>query len=447
MKAAPPPSLQLRLGLGLFISLTSLFGLLWMLADISVRSLAEERVGDRLRHDADSIVAALQFDAGDRPILHEDHLGPYFHRPFSGHYYVVETPRDLYRSRSLWDVDLGPFPGDHDPGDAHRLRRDGPQGQPLLVLATTFHKQAQRVRLMVAEDMSRLEEELARFRWRLGVVFTLVLSLLVGLQWLLLRLGLAPLERHRRLLEQLKQGEIQTLPEDAPRELLPLVREINHLLESLRERLERSRHALGNLAHALKTPLAILQRTLEQPGLDPITAHPLLMEQTARIRDLTERELRRARLAGKSGRQGRMDPVAEIRELLPVLERIHGEKPLALRLHAPAELPYTGDREDFLELAGNLLDNACQWAREEVAIHLSLNGEGLRLQVEDDGPGVAEEELARLRRDGVRVDERAAGHGLGLAIVGDVVKHYGGTLTFDRSPTLGGLRVRVTLPP
>ncbi|HNW78161.1 MAG TPA: ATP-binding protein, partial [Candidatus Competibacteraceae bacterium] len=224
--------------------------------------------------------------------------------------------------------------------------------------------------------------------------------------------------------------------------------ELNRLLTLLDQRQRRARHALGNLAHALKTPLTALTQLAEQPP-PPTELQNWwqdLRQQLRQVRALTERELKRARIAGGGAPGLRVLLAPEIADLVTTLQRIHRERALHIETHLPPGGVFSGDRDDLLELLGNLLDNACQWARTTVRLSAVLEPEILSLRIEDDGPGCPPEHLELLSQRGMRVDESRAGHGLGLAIASDIVAQYGGALNLGRSETLGGFLAEVHLP-
>jgi signal transduction histidine kinase len=207
-------------------------------------------------------------------------------------------------------------------------------------------------------------------------------------------------------------------------------------------RLQQSRTAIGNLAHALKTPLAVMVRVTENQELQ---AHPelneILISQTQTIHNRIQRELKRARLSGHIQSRASFNPYQELTALFKLLNNIYTEKQLTIKIDAPDNLiPF--DREDLLEILGNLADNACKWANKIVHIKVTYQPH-LIINVEDDGPGCPEHELQQLIQRGVRLDETVQGHGLGLAIVSDVVKFYGGQMTLGRSQDLGGLSATV----
>lgn len=432
-------SLKLRLAVGLSLSLLLLLGGQYWLVSGAIRATAEDYVASRLRHDTEGLLAALRWQPDRVRLAASDTI---YRHPYSGHYYRIQAGERTLRSRSLWEADL-PLP-EVAVGASRRLHVSGPDNQPLLVRVAAFREGDRTVRIAVAEDLTPLNSDLAAFQWRYGLVSMAVAAALLGLQWLLVAVGLRPLRRLQGEVAALERGERQALSEDVPAEVRPLVTELNRLLGVLGERLTRSRNALGNLAHALKAPLTRLFQAAEAA---PVRDHPALRDQILEpaqtIRERIDRELSRARLAAGSPGQ-RFDPGREIPALIRALERIHADRDLAITYHGPEPGTAFGDREDLLELLGNLLDNACKWAESRVTVTAAIDG-GLALTVADDGPGVSEAQRDQLTERGTRLDEVGEGHGLGLAIVGDIVSAYGGRMTFSRSPDLGGLAVHVKL--
>jgi signal transduction histidine kinase len=256
---------------------------------------------------------------------------------------------------------------------------------------------------------------------------------------------LRPLETAREQIAQLQQGQRSQLDDQVPVELEPLVAQINHLLAHTEDSLKRSRNALGNLGHALKTPLAVLLSLASSAQLD---AHPhlrkTLKEQLEQVQQRLNRELNRARLAGDALPGALFDCAGELPGLLATLTMIHGEH-LTLSYRAEAGLQLPWDREDLLELLGNLLDNACKWADAEVRLSVLETVEGFELSVEDDGPGIPEDRREQVFSRGTRLDEQTDGHGLGLGIVRDIVEAWGGALALQESEW-GGLNVLIKLP-
>jgi len=439
-------SVRARLGVGLVLSLVGLLGLQWLVVSTAIWSLAENYATSRLAQDTARVLALLTFTREGRPEVPAARFTPMYQQPFSGYYYEIRTATGaVLRSRSLWDAELAaPLLA---PGQARRLRGRGPKEQRLLVLATGFHKQGHTVTIAVAEDLAPLEADLGHFEHRYLLVSFGILLILIAVQQGMVRLGFRPLQRVRQEMARLERGEISQLDEAVPTEVRPLVQEMNRLLAVMEQRLQRSRNALGNLAHALKTPLTLV---MQLAGRDEFTAIPQVREQllaqTETLHHRLEHELRRARLAGAALPGRRLLLAEELPALVDVVRRVYQDKRLAVECRIPPQAAFAGDREDVLELLGNLLDNACKWARQRVMVTVQEQP-GLAVRIEDDGLGCPPEVLKELAERGVRIDESTTGHGLGLAIVRDIVEQYGGEMGFGRSCELGGFQVWVTLPP
>jgi signal transduction histidine kinase len=291
-----------------------------------------------------------------------------------------------------------------------------------------------------------MEGDIRAFQWRYALVSLIALLSLLLIQYLVVRAGLWPLEQVRRQLLRLERGEIQELAGAMPAEIAPLITQINRLLQTMGQRLQRSRHALGNLAHALKTPLTLLSQLAGRPELqDCPEVREGLRAQVQTLGSISERELKRARMAGGGAPGQRVALAPEVESLVHTLNSIYHSKVLRIESRVSADAVFHGDREDFMELLGNLLDNACKWAQSHVRATIET-GAALTVRVEDDGPGCAPENLEQLTKRGVRADESTAGHGLGLAIVQDIVDQYQGRARFGRSAELGGFMVEILLP-
>ncbi|ATX82187.1 Signal transduction histidine kinase [Mariprofundus ferrinatatus] len=425
-------SLSQRLSLSLAASLALFFLLLAFIFGIESESLSEKTVLSRMEHDMESVLSATQLQ-GEQIQLDATKIDAIYERPLSGHYFQLHSGEGVIRSRSLWDQSLNSF----DAG----VHRDvaGPDGQHLLILSREFRIGKSPVTLTLAEDMSDLYHQAQEYQKRLLLLLFFTLLALLGLQVWVIRRAMRPLGQVRQALLKLEQGENSQLQLDLPSEINPLVQEVNRLLLVMQERLARSRSATGNLAHALKTPLAVIRRTLEGgPAINVIS------EQTGKIESLIERELSRARLAGTAPGGFWPEPEQDLRDMAAMLKKVHGEK-VQIELEMESGLHLPADREDMLELIGNLLDNACKWSSRQVRCTLRMSRE-LELIVEDDGPGMAEGAWQELLQRGMRSDESRPGHGLGLAIVNDIVTTYGGRISAGRSEMLGGLRVELSLP-
>ncbi len=439
MVSARHPSLGRRLSWLLALSVVGALALAVVGVSLGVARLTEVLLVTRLVHDRDTLVAGLDQDdpAGAR-------LALIYQQPLSGHYFQIQGAGLSVRSRSLWDQELN-LPA-LEPGESWRGHRTGPRGQSLLMLATGVARGSATVVVGVAEDTGPVRAVANRIYGAMALAGILAVGLALLLQHRLLRRLLGPVERLRRDALALEAGRLQRLdPAGSPREVLPLVDALNRVLEAAAARLARSRRAVGDLAHALKTPLAALAQLRREP---PLGDHPeldrRLQAQLSRLQTLVDGELRRARLAGRAPGAG--TPVGPaLEDMLETLRHIHAEGCPQVSLSLPENLDFPGDREDLLELLGVVLDNAFAWARSRVAVRLSQD-DGFRLEVDDDGPGVDPERVAELTRRGRRLDESRPGSGLGLAIAADLVEQYGGSLAFLPRGRLGGLGVRVRVP-
>lgn len=433
-------SIQRRLGIGLAGTLL-LVGLILAQASLWVfdRGLRTYLEGD-LRDEAQGLLAALvRGPAGLQ--LDERRLDPSFQRQFSGHYFRIDFSDRSWRSRSLWDRELLK---PNDLGMQTELG-DGPQGQRLLIYRADYRRYGENLSISVAMDYQPILQSFRRMQWLgLGLGGAALLLILVAQRYTVRR-ALRPLEQVRQQIVQLQQGRRTDLDAEVPEELESLVAQINHLLAHTEDTLKRSRNALGNLGHALKTPLAVL---ISLAGREELAAHPALRasmrEQLEQIEQRLSRELGRARLAGEALPGARFDCAQELPGLFATLAMIH-DRGLSLDWQAPTGLVLPRDREDLLELLGNLLDNACKWAEQKVQLTVEENTEGYRLSVEDDGPGIDAERREAVLGRGTRLDEQVAGHGLGLGIVRDIIEAWNGRIELQDSP-LGGLRVMVSLP-
>lgn len=433
-------SIQRRLGLGLAGTLL-LAGLvlaqasLWVF-DRGLRAYLE----DSLRDEAQGLLTALVRGPSGLQ-LDERRLDPSFQRQFSGHYFRIDFSDRSWRSRSLWDRELLKPSGT---GMQAELA-DGPQGQLLLIYRADYRRYGENLSISVAQDYQPILQSFRHMQWvGLGLGGAALLLMLLAQRYTVRR-ALRPLEQVRQQIVQLQQGRRSDLDAQVPEELESLVAQINHLLAHTEDTLKRSRNALGNLGHALKTPLAVL---ISLAGREELAAYPQLRaslrEQLQQIEQRLSRELGRARLAGEVLPGARFDCAQELPGLFATLSMIH-DRGLSLDWQAPPGLVLPRDREDLLELLGNLLDNACKWAAQRVRLTVEEDADGYRLCVDDDGPGIAAERRDAVLGRGTRLDEQVAGHGLGLGIVRDIIEAWNGHIELQDSP-LGGLRVMVRLP-
>jgi len=432
-------SIQARLSLGLIAVLVVVGVVLAQLTLWLFEAGLQRYLENGLRNESENLLVALvRGPAGMQ--LDEQRISAAYQRPFSGYYFRIDFAQGTWRSRSLWDMNL-PKPSAPGLSDRHEL---GPEGQELLTLRADYRRLGQDISISVAQDYSPVRQGFRRLQ-QIGLGMGLVaLALVLVLQRMTVTRSLRPLERARQQIAQLQQGQRSQLDAQVPSELVPLVGQINHLLSHTEDSLRRSRNALGNLGHALKTPLAVLLSLASNErlqGLPEVRAQ--MREQLQQIEQRLARELNRARLAGDAlpGAQFACDE--ELPGLLSTLGMIHGEG-LVLSHAMPSGLLLPWDREDMLELLGNLLDNACKWADSEVHLGIATSEDHYQLWVDDDGPGIPYQQRVQVLERGSRLDEEVDGHGLGLGIVRDIVQACGGQLPLLESP-MGALRGNIQL--
>ncbi len=432
-------SLQYRITIGLAISLVLVFSLHWWMASGSARRMLEDKISSNLGHEMENLLAAAKPGTEGSVELQATAVSQVYQRVYSGHYYVIRVDGKEIRSRSLWDEELPNLP--------EGLRRiPGPKGQTLLAKTATFTKQGKQLEISVAEDVTDTDKDMALFSNRYAMLAVSTLAALLLVQVIIVRMALAPLNRARLDADRLERGETERINADVPAELAPFVARINRLTEITRKRLARSRNALGDLAHALKTPLTALIQAADSDAAKNDPALRMLMDETTgTIKRLMERELRKARLAGAYAPGKGFAPEKDLPPLLGALKMMHRDRDVVVESELPAGNFAACDAEDMTELLGTLLDNAYKWAGGRVRLSIS-QGENLAIIVEDDGPGCPPDMLEKITKRGMRLDESTPGHGLGLAIAQDIAESYNGTMSLGRSEKLGGLKVEVTFP-
>lgn len=434
-------SLRLRLHVLLLAGLALLLVVQLLGLRVIPQSLVENYVVTRLQHDADTLYARLLL----QPALPDEispTLGTAYDLPLSGHYFRINADNHIIRSRSLWDVDL-PIPALTE-ARSTVSHIAGPADQQLINYSERYQVRGETLTISVAEDVTAMTRTVSRLERQLLALSVFALLLSLALQVWILRRALRPLDDVVESCRMLESGQARELDERGPDELQPLMQTINRLSRHHGLRLARSRRALGNVSHALKTPLAVLQQQADDLAARGETKDADGMrQQLATMSHTISRELHRARLAGSGTPGARFDAQQELGALADALMQLHQGR-VHIDLSVAGE-PCALDADDMLELFGNLLDNACKWANHQVNISVQQDAGALHAIIEDDGPGVPDAQRAQLTRSGQRLDESRPGHGLGLGIVSDIVEQYHGTLRFSGA-TLGGLRVEVSIP-
>ena len=451
-----PRSLSTRLLVSVSILLILFFGVTILALDLVFQDVAKRAVQARLETQVLALLSASEEDSsgGLRP---EQLAEPRFDNPGSGLYGEVLRSDGLpsWRSKSLTGTGLE-FP-QAQTGQRRFYELQRADGAPVLAFSMGIEWQFRNgvtrpFVYSVAESLEPYYAQLNQLRGRLFGWFGALMALLLGAFAVLLRRLLAPLRRVEHEIEAIEAGELTELGGGYPRELLGITTNLNALLRSERERLARYRNTLGNLAHSFKTPLAVMRNLLSTQGRDlPVSRQ--LDEQVGRMDDIVKYQLRRAAASGGTGLGTAPTDVRDALEALRgALLKVYVDRGLTCELTVADGCTFTGDREDLTEIAGNLLDNSFKWARTTVRITAdrivspAARRDGLRLVIEDDGPGIPIDSRAKVLERGARLDERVAGQGIGLSVVRELVELNGGVIDIDKS-ALGGARVEVKIAP
>ena len=448
------------LALRLFLSATAWAVVILAVTGVILSSLyrqgVERSFDRRLNVYLRTLVADLSVPPEEGEKFPQSLGEPLFELPLSGWYWQVTRldpgKPDIRSSRSLWDAglphlqDMGVTAG---PDGSREGYIDGPEDQRLRLVERSIDLGEEGHYLVaVAGDAAEITGETRAFDQALSITFVLLAAVLLLTTMFQVRFGLLPLRRLTAGLAAIRAGTAERLEGDFPEEIAPLARETNALIEANREIVERARTHVGNLAHALKTPLSVMVNEANAHGRDAFADK--VKEQADIMRDQVARHLERARLAA------RLTVVGSITEIAPVvtalartMEKIHRDKGITVDVEADAQAKFRGERPDLEEMIGNLVDNACKWAASRVAISVgreaSETGPAVRIVVDDDGHGLSPSEREQVARRGQRLDETKPGSGLGLSIVVELARLYGGSLTLGEAPT-GGLRAELVLP-
>ena len=384
---------------------------------------------------------------------------PLFELPLSGWYWQVTRldagRADVRSSRSLWDGGLPHLEDRGVPADAGGSREgyvDGPEDQRLRVLERKIDLGNEGQYLVaIAGDAAELDGDKRAFDWALLLTFSLLAAVLLLTTMFQVRFGLAPLKRISDGLAAIRSGRADRLDGTFPEEIAPLARETNALLEANKEIVQRARTHVGNLAHALKTPLSVIVNVAAAGAGDPFAQ--TVREQAAIMRDQVTRHLERARLVARVSSIGSVTEITPVAQALArTMEKIHHDRAISIEVHGDAAARFRGERPDLEEMLGNLIDNAGKWASSRVCVEVESEpsdpmGEppNVRIIVDDDGRGLSPAEREQVAKRGRRLDETKPGSGLGLSIVVELASLYGGALKFGSAP-IGGLRAELILP-
>ncbi len=447
-------SLSRRLLFSVSIPLFLFFGVMMVVLDMGFRALSDKSLQQLLDGQMVALIAAAELQPNGMYAPAQKSLETALATPRSGLYAQIRSPRAhaLWRSPSTAGVpiDFGPAlpPGSKNFTYATEKDDERVAIESRGIQFTDDPETGQTLTFSVAASLGPYEEQLWHFRSELLEVFAGLMALLLGTLAALLRWVLGPVRRLEREIHAVEEGRSDTLGTGYPRELSGVATNLNALLIGERKRVSRYRDTLGNLAHSLKTPLAVMRSAVTA---DTGSSGGALGSEIDRMSGIIEHQLKRAAASGGAllG-QAPVDVAAVASELRATLLKVYARKDLSIEIVIGPGSQFVGDRGDLVELMGNLLDNACKWCRSHVRLMVEIDNyafsrERLSLQIEDDGPGISEEDRRRVGQRGVRTDESVPGHGIGLSMVHETVEMYGGSLHVDASP-LGGARFSVRLP-
>lgn len=441
-------SLRWRLLLGAAGAILLALGVAWVFMTLLFERHLERRLEDELVRDALALVADLSLSPAGTAVIEGGLSDPRLQTPAGGYYWQVSAPSGELRSRSLWDAAL-PVAGDV-PGDDWRLRHiAGPFDQSLAVIERRLEldPEATAVVVQLAQDTRPLRTARAEFGRELAAFLAILWLVLSAAAWLQVALGLRPLGGVRGELATLRASARQRLPEASLREVQPLVDAINALADAREQDLERARRRAADLAHGLKTPLAAIaaqSRRAREAGAQ--AAADGMDRAIAAIATTIDAELARARLAAVDGGRDASTGLRDtVERLVTVLEHTERGGELAFSIDLPAALTAAMPAEHLSELLGAVLENAVRHARRHVRVSAVSDAAGLCVAIEDDGPGIASEQVRAALSRGGRLDESGSGTGLGLAIARELAEATGGSIELGSS-ALGGLQVAFRWP-
>ncbi|MFP9136839.1 ATP-binding protein [Devosia sp. XGJD_8] len=419
----------------------------FLLTDLYSRAL-DTSLSETLDFHVESLTGAL-LEAGD-PMSDEIALtDPRFERPRSGWYWAIrDADGTLYNlSTSVVGIDLPVLMGPADTRGRRTAILDDAFGTEMRVVERTVTVAPTSYQIVVTGNLSEILELVGEFRGQTFIVLGAVGVMLAIMSAIVARFAMRPIDRLSAAIESVREGESVTVGGTYPREIAPLAEEVNELLRSNAQIIERARNQVGNLAHGLKTPIAVLRN--EAAARKGVLAD-VVMSESEKMSTMVATYLERARLAARTSVVGKKaDPTMVMLRLTRVMRKINPDCTIAFQ-RPDASLPwFRGDEADLEEMAGNLLDNACKWSKGQVGVRLSSErsetGTMLLIRIDDNGPGLSEEDAQKVLRRGVRLDEKTPGSGLGLDIVKELVDVYGGSLALKRS-ALGGLLAELRLP-
>ena len=426
----------------------ALAGTAFLLTDLYSRAL-DTNLSNQLKFDIDTLSSAT-LDSSEPNFSDVSVTDPRFNRAAAGWYWIIrdESGAVLATSRSAVGSVPPALTGSFDADNYRSDILSDEAGNRIRAIERSTTSNGRPLKITVTGNLDESLALVGQFRGQTLTVLSAVGIALAIMSGIVARLALRPIDRLGKAIELVREGESETITGSYPREIAPLAEEVNELLRSNTQILERARNQVGNLAHGLKTPLAVLRN--EAAAAKDNALSRVVTSESEKMTQLVTTYLDRARLAARSGVVGKKADAAMVMlRLVRVMQKLNQNVTIAFR-RPDASLPwFRGDEGDLEEMAGNLLDNACKWSKGQIAVTMTAertpSAQMLLIRVEDDGPGLTEEEAKKVLRRGVRLDEKTPGSGLGLDIVKELVDVYGGSLQLKRS-VLGGLLAELRLP-
>ncbi len=448
-------SLNARLLIAGSLVLAAFLGLTGFTLDKAFRTSAEAAMRDRLQGHVYALLAASDLDKNGLMSVSKEMPDAGFATPGSGVYGQIASHdgKQALRSPSMVGLTI-PFTLGLEMGSNRFERVIASDGTPLYALGFGLSwkvKGKQRgFTFSVAENMNSFYVQVNSFRRSLWGWLGGVALLLLAVQGSILRWSLAPLRRVSTDLAAIEAGQATQLEGRYPQELRGLTDNLNILIRASHAQLDRYRHTLGDLAHSLKTPLAVVRGAVEsESSVEELRR--TVQEQVDRMTQIVEYQLQRAAASGRTALAAPVNVNTVVERIAASLSKVYADKGVDFSIRVESDAVFYGDEGDLMELLGNLMDNACKWCHHRVAItalplaDIIHRHSGLELRVEDDGQGIPPENADRVLQRGVRADETIHGHGIGLAVVQDILRVYGGTLEVGKSE-LGGARFIVSMP-
>lgn len=443
-------SLSFRLLVSTGLILVAFFAIVAWVLEQSFRESAEQALKEQLMIQVYALLSAVDMTPAGVLQMPESLPEPRFSNPGSGLYGIVWLPNRklIWRSPSSVDVDLQ-FPPQLKPGFTAFLKDDS--GMFVLhyrVIWETEREHEKEYIFTIAEDAKFVVNQVSGFRDTLRSWLAAIGLVLIVIQFIVLRWSLKPLRTIVNDLAKIEQGSKTRLEGLYPQELQGLADNLNGLISSERGQLERYRNTLADLAHSLKTPLTIVRGSVETQSL-PTEMHDTLQTEISRMDDIVEYHLQRAAAKGQKKKLGAIDAGAIIKKIIYSLGKVYAEKNLSITTDIVNVSRLNCETGDFYEIAGNLIDNACKWCRHQVRVTLQTSADkhfSLAIYIEDDGQGIEPDQLDRLLLRGGRGDENITGHGIGLAVVQELITLLNGKLSAEKSDLLGGMKWMVFLP-